>query len=198
MEVNCSSSVDTIGTQRHLLLADIAVYDLLMMVPVQSIPGNPLATVALEAVGALWPALQDLLLRVDVEVMRKHICTVCQKAIHAKASATGSCSFLPLLPSFLTTSVMVRSSKTNKSSREMSHLRVGMDGAGSKEVTQLSGWLAGVCWEKRQYSKSRIGMLYSHVYGKSMWFGVGMRVRPTQCIPVTMRPPMVEVALEGI
>jgi hypothetical protein len=90
-------------------LVDVGSDDVLVMVHMQSIPGNPLATVALEAVGALWPALQEILLKVDVEAMRNKISMVCQKAIHAEGSAAGAPRVLPLLPSFLTTSLMVRS-----------------------------------------------------------------------------------------
>jgi hypothetical protein len=77
---------------------------------VQSIPGNPLATVAWEVIGELWPALQTVLLRADAEVLRYEISMICHCAIGAECPATDLPGFVPFLQSFFKTSVMVSSS----------------------------------------------------------------------------------------
>ncbi len=76
----------------------------------QSIPGNPLAAGIMEVIGQLWPALQDLLLKTDAEVLHFDISRICHDVIQAECPPTVLTGFGPLLPSFFRTSVKVGSS----------------------------------------------------------------------------------------
>jgi hypothetical protein len=81
-----------------------------MAFAVQAMPVNPLATVSLEVLGELWPALQTVLLMVDADELRFSISKICDHTIQAERPAMGSTGFVSLLTSFFRPFVVVRSS----------------------------------------------------------------------------------------